>query len=227
MTLALRFTHPERRTLARSRARTLALVGGAAALGFAIISRAVAKRATLPADEKARRRATPPPNHPLRRAADVIAPVGKWHTYVPAALAVGGWLTLHGPRAGRTRREYDAAAMAIVSSALASFVLTRVFDRVLPQPPAPPGHADPNKPVFPSGHAFGPTAVGLTMAYTLSRAAVVHPGRAFLLAAAVPVITAGGRFAEERHWLSDIIGGIAGGAAVAAFSGALHEQRAV
>lgn len=63
------------------------------------------------------------------------------------------------------------------------------------------------------------------MAYTLSRAAVVHHGRAFLLAAAVPVITAGGRFLQERHWLSDIVGGVTGSASVAAFAGALHELR--
>lgn len=225
MTSAL--SHEARHSAARQRASMLALAGGAAAIAFAVLARAVARRDTLPADDTVRRRATPSPSHPLRRAADVVGPLGKWHTYVPLAIATGAWLRAQGPRAGRTRREYDAAALAIVTAALSSFALTRLFDHVLPQPPAPPGHEDPHRPVFPSGHAFGPTAVGLTMAYALSRAAVVHPGRAFLLAAAVPVITAGGRFVEERHWLSDIVGGIAGGTAVAAFSGSLHELSAV
>jgi membrane-associated phospholipid phosphatase len=205
----------------------LALAAGAAAIGFAFVARAVAKRDTLPADDQVRRRATPPPEHPLRRAADAIAPIGKWYSYVPTAVVMGGWLRRSGPKRGRARADHDAASISIVGAALSSWMLTRLFDRVLPQPPTPPGHEDRTKPSFPSGHAFGPTAVGLTAAYALSRAALVPPGRAFLLALAVPVITAGGRFVEERHWLSDIFGGIMGGTAVAAAAGAGYELASV
>ncbi len=220
-------TRDQHRRRAGLRAQRLGISAALAAAAFALVARAVARRDTASADRAATRKGTPSPGHPVRRLADAISPVGKWHSYLPLALTIGGVLRARGPRRGRARVERDAAADAIMLAGVASTVLTRVFDRVLPQPPAPPGHADPTKPVFPSGHAFGPTAVGLTMAYALSRTSLVHPGRAFLTALGVPIVTAGGRFLEERHWLSDIAGGVLGGGAVAALALAFFELRAI
>jgi membrane-associated phospholipid phosphatase len=205
----------------------LGVLASLASVGFALIARAVARRDTAATDRRVHRRATPQPSHPLRRIAAFTAPVGKWYSYVPMAVAAAATLRAQGVQRGRARAERVAAGNAIVLSALSSFALGALFDRVLPQPPAPPGQPRRTKPVFPSGHALGPTAVGLTAAYALSRAALVHPGRAFLLAVATPVVTAGGRFVEERHWLSDIVGGALAGTAVAALSAATFELGAV
>jgi membrane-associated phospholipid phosphatase len=222
----VRFDPKARRAAAMQRASNLGIAASAAAAGFALVARAVARRQTLPADVETQQKATPEPGHPSRRVASAIAPVGKWYTYVPASVAMAAWLRWRGPRRGRTRREHDAAGIAIVLASLLSFGLTRLFDRVLPQPPAPPGHEDPHKPVFPSGHAFGTMAVGLTAAYSLSRSSVVAPGRAFLSALAIPVVSAGGRFVEERHWPTDIVGGALGGLAVAGLAAAVFELTA-
>jgi membrane-associated phospholipid phosphatase len=101
--------------------------------------------------------------------------------------------------------------------------LNPAFDRWLPQPPAPPGHRSRRKPVFPSGHAFGPGAVGLTTAYVLAREGLARPGTALATALAVPLATAGGRVLVEKHWASDVLGGYLGGIAVAAACLAAYE----
>src|SRR5438132_72165 len=76
-----------------------------------------------------------------------------------------------------------AGAEAILFAGLGAALLSQVFDRVLPQPPAPPGHKHKRKPVFPSGHAFGPSSVGWTTAYVFSREGRIQAGWA-----AVPAV---------------------------------------
>ena len=109
-----------------------------------------------------------------------------------------------------------------MASALLAAALGPVFDRVLPQPPSPKGNKR-RKPVFPSGHAFGPGAVSVTAAYVLVREGFVPLGAAVPLAIAIPVITAGGKLAEEKHWASDVLGGVLGAIALAGTCLALHE----
>ncbi|MBD0320656.1 MAG: phosphatase PAP2 family protein, partial [Gemmatimonadetes bacterium] len=96
------------------------------------------------------------------------------------------------------------------------------FDRWLPQPPPPPGHP-PDRPVFPSGHAFGPGAVSLATAYVLAREGLAHPGVTFPVALAVPLVMSGARVLEEKHWASDVLGGYLGGIALSAGCLATYE----
>lgn len=70
--------------------------------------------------------------------------------------------------------------------------------------------------MFPSGHAFGPSAVSLASAYVLAREGFARPAVAFPVALMVPLVSAGGRMIEEKHWASDVLGGYLGGTAVAA-----------
>lgn len=74
--------------------RALALAGGAvvAAAAFGALARAAAQRRTAAVDEALRRRTRAPRGHPARDAAEAASPVGKWWTYLPAALAASAWL---------------------------------------------------------------------------------------------------------------------------------------
>ncbi len=206
------------------RALVLAGIAAAAAAGFGALAAAVARRDTARADEKVRKRTSPRRGHPARKAADAISPAGKWWTYVPAALAASAYVAradgASGDDAARSRR---AGAGAITLAGVVATALNHAFDRVLPQPPAPPGRPSRRKPVFPSGHAFGPTAVGLSAAYVLVREGIARPEVALPAALAVPVVTAGGRMVEEKHWASDVAGGFLGGIALAAACAAAYE----
>ena len=200
----------------------LAGVAIAATAGFAAIAAAVATRETARADEKARRRTSVRGKKKTREAADAIGPLGKWWTYIPAGVAASAFV-LHadgGDEAAPSRR---AGAGAITLSAVVATALNHAFDRWLPQPPPPPGRKQRTKPVFPSGHAFGPTAVGLATAYVLAREELASPAAAVPIALAVPAVTAGGRLVTEKHWMSDVLGGFVGGVALAAGCAAAYE----
>ncbi|HEX8276673.1 MAG TPA: phosphatase PAP2 family protein [Longimicrobiaceae bacterium] len=198
-------------------ALALGAVACAAAAGFAALATAVVRRDTARVDEAARDLTAAPPRHPARRAAAALAPVGKWWTYVPAALGPSIFLlTASGASGSRARRSRFAGAGAILAAAATATALNPAFDRWLPQPPAPPGHRSRRKPVFPSGHAFGPSSVALASAYVLAREGLARPAVAFPVALMLPLVTAGGRMVEEKHWASDVLGGYLGGTAVAA-----------
>jgi membrane-associated phospholipid phosphatase len=206
------FTHAD----VRQRAFGLSAVATAAAAGFAALTRAAARRETARVDEAIRARTARPPQNPTRKAAAAIAPLGKWWAYLPAASAASACL-LAAPAARRAgaRRSRRAGAGAVLLSGTVAALLPPAFDRWLPQPPAPPGHRSRRKPVFPSGHAFGPGAVALTAAYVLAEEGLARPGWSVPVALAVPLATSGGRVLEQKHWASDVLGGYLGGIAVA------------
>lgn len=205
------------------RALALAGVALAAAASFGLLAAAVARRKTAAADEAVREATAPPPGHPVREVAAALAPVGKWWTYVPGALGASAYL-LAAPGAreeGALRSRLGGAATLLLAGTAATGI-NPACDRWLPQPPTPPGK-EPGKPVFPSGHAFGPGTVALTAAYVLAREGVARPAVAFPVALAVPLAMAGGRVLEEKHWASDVLGGYLGAAAVAAACLAAYE----
>lgn len=199
----------------------LAGVGAIAATAFGALAAAAARRDTARADEAVRKRTRAPRGHPARDAAEAAAPVGKWWTYVPAALAASAWvLYAPGERGSLSRR---AGAGAVMLAGCVATALNPAFDEVLPQPPAPPGHESRRKPVFPSGHAFGPGAVAFTTAYVAAREGIARPGTAAVAAAAVPLATAGGRVLAEKHWASDVVGGYLAALSLSAACAALYE----
>lgn len=207
----------------------VALSAGAAvaAAGFGAVARVSARRESSEVDELVRQKLEKEPQHPIRRAARQVAPLGKWYAYIPAALA----LAAYSQRARHTgfrrpsARDRRAGSAAIVGAALLSYGLSKAADRWLPQPPAPPGHQRRNKPVFPSGHAFGPGAVALTAAYVLSRQGQVRPAAAVPIAATLPLVLAASRLVEERHWASDVVGGYLAAVAVAGGCSAVYESQ--
>jgi membrane-associated phospholipid phosphatase len=206
------------------RARLLAGVAVAAAAGFARLALAVAHRDTAPADEAVHDATALPEDHPVREAAAAIAPAGKKKMYLPAALALSACiLAAPGARAPGALRSRAAGAAAVVAAAGMARGLNPAFDRWLPQPPPPPGHP-PDRPVFPSGHALGPGAVALAVAYVAAREGVAPAAAAFPAALAVPLVLSGARVVEEKHWITDMIGGYLGAAALASTTLAAYER---
>jgi len=157
--------------------------------------------------------------------ADPLAGLGKWWSYVPAASLMSLYLIETASPKPHKRRSAIAGAEAMMLSALGAALLSQVFDRVLPQPPAPPGHRRKRKPVFPSGHAFGPGAIGWTAAYVFSREGRVQPGLAAVPAVLYPALMVSGKLVEEKHWASDALGGLLAALALSASSAALYEIR--
>jgi membrane-associated phospholipid phosphatase len=218
---------PDERSARREgsrRALGLVAVAAAAAAGFGALAAAVARRDTAAADHEVRKRTAPDRRHPARRAAKAIAPAGKWWTYLPMALGASAWVIgAPGGRTSRALHSRGAGASAVLLAASVATALNPAFDRFLPQPPTPPGHGKRRKPVFPSGHAFGPGAVSLATAYVLAREGIARPAAAFPAALALPLVLSGGRVLEEKHWASDVLGGLLGGVAVAAACLAAYE----
>lgn len=198
-----------------NRALGLLALGVAATAGFAAIARAVKRRDTAPVDRDVHEKTAVEPGHPARRAAEAASPIGKWWTYVPAAALTGGYVLV--------ARNRVAGTAAILGVACAAAAINEVFDDLLPQPPAPPGRPSPDHPVFPSGHAFGTSAVALTAAYVLSRERIARVGIVFPVALAIPTVSSIARLAEEKHWVSDIVGGHLAAIALASFTLALYE----
>lgn len=202
----------------------LGAVAAVAAVGLVALARAAARRETARADEAVREATAAPKGHPARKAAEAAAPIGKWYTYVPGALAASAaLLAVHRPEPGPERRSRVAGAGAVLLTGAAATGLNPAFDTWLPQPPAPPGHPSRSDPVFPSGHAFGPGAVALATAYVAWREGLAHPAVAFPAALLIPAVTAGGRVLQEKHWASDVLGGYLGGVALAAACVTVYE----
>lgn len=206
------------------RATALGITAAAASAGFSALAYAASHRQTAAVDEEIREETAPPPGSPVRQTAQKLAPIGKWWTYLPAALGIAGYLVATRRRNGaRGERPALAGASAVAAAGAMTFLASRAFDEWLPQPPPPPGHADRTKPVFPSGHAMGPSAVGLTAAYVLAREGRASARSAVPIAALLPLATAATRLLDEKHWASDIAGGYLGGIAVAASCLAAYE----
>jgi membrane-associated phospholipid phosphatase len=90
---------------------------------------------------------------------------------------------------------------------------------LLAQRDPPDGEA--SEATFPSGHTTGVTAEALSVAFVLSREGLASPGA---LAALLgwPLVVGVTRVYRDRHWATDVIGGWASGAAVAAASWLLY-----
>ncbi len=232
MSMLLRPRRARARSLAPRRVLALGATTTVAAAGLGALAVASSRRLTEPLDEAVREAAATPRRHPVRQAATAVGSLGKWWAYVPASAGIAAWLLTESMREAARRgprrrprvpdRDAAAGAGAIVLAGVLAAVAGPAFDRWLPQPPAPPGHASRRDPVFPSGHTFGPGTVALAAAYVLARQGRARGGVAYPLAAAVPLLFAGGRLMEERHWASDVAGGylaslMLAGSALAAF----------
>lgn len=201
----------------QNRASFFVITAAASAAAFWLLAQAVARRKTAPVDHDVHERIAVDEEHPVRDAAEGVAPIGKWRTYVPLATMAAGYVVV------KAEGHAAAGAIAIVSAAVAAALINKRFDDLLDQPPAPPGRDTPDHPVFPSGHAFGTSAVALTAAYVLSREELAPGYIAFPAALTLPVVSATARLMEEKHWLTDVVGGALAAMTLTSISLAAYE----
>ena len=207
-------------------------LGTVAGAGFALLNRSVAHRDTAAVDRKVHRKARLPESHPVRRVAEGLHPLGKWWTYVPVSALVSLVLVVSKKQELTRDPRPDtraAGAAAILGAALTAALMNQVLDDILPQPPAPPGRPSPNHPVFPSGHTFGTASASLSAAWVLTREGLAPAWVAFPVAVAWPLVSAGARMLEDKHWITDVAGGFLAALIfvsppLAMYEGARHQQ---
>jgi membrane-associated phospholipid phosphatase len=195
----------------------LAVLGVAASAGFVSVAWAIAARRTRQADGEVRMHLQEVREGVGDEVAAATNPLGKEWLHFPLAAgltALLGWRGL----------AWRYAVLPSLASAAAE-TLSRALDRVPPHRTPPPGHPNPQKPSFPSGHALETTAVALTCAYVLAREDLVPPTAAFSGAAVLAALSSGGRLYLDRHWISDTAGGTLAGLAIASGCAALYEAR--
>lgn len=202
--------------MSKRRAHELAGVSALAAGTFGAIAWATASRASAHVDRAMAPRLAARPRSRARRVAERLSPIGKWYAVGPAAAAAGALIARS---SGRT-----SAGTTIVASSVASTLLSVAFDHLLPQPPVPQNHRhEPNKAVFPSGHALLATSTALTTAYVMSRERLAGLPAVMPAAVAFSLANPALKVAVRKHWPTDALGGLVAGIAVAAGCCAVYE----
>jgi undecaprenyl-diphosphatase len=114
------------------------------------------------------------------------------------------------------RRRGHHGGSTIAGAALSGWLAVRLM-RVLihrKRPPRPPGRGPKRESTFPSGHSTELTALALAAAYVLEREQILTPRQARTLGIGLPVLIGLNRVYVREHWLTDVLGGWALGAAV-------------
>ncbi len=189
-----------------------------AALGFAAVTRAVARGRFSSFDRRAKRalhaaRGNGAPARALTTASHASAPVGKWWAYVPPSLLTA--LKVH--REGRS-----AAALTIAGTAVAAAVLPPILERFVRRRLPPPERRQPTKQSYPSGHALQTSAMAIAVGYVMRRERLAKP-RWLLPLGPLSLLAGAGRLLLDRHWTSDVIGGYCAGIALGTASAGCYE----
>src|SRR4051794_32609168 len=98
----------ENALMSQRRAQTLSMVAAGAAAAFGATAVATATRASAHVDRKVAPKIAFRARTSGRRAHDVLSPVGKWHTLMPAAIVAGAVLA--------SRRQHRAAGVGLAAS---------------------------------------------------------------------------------------------------------------
>lgn len=189
-----------------------------AALGFAAVTRAVARGSFSRFDRRAKRalhaaRGGGAPAQALTMASKASTPAGKWWAYVPPSFVTA----LKVQRQGRT-----AAAVTIAGTSVAAAVLPLILDRVVRRRRPPPERREPSKQSYPSGHALQTSAMALAVGYVMHRERLARPGWLVPLGP-LSLLAGAGRLLLDRHWTSDVMGGYCAGIALGAASAGCYE----
>jgi membrane-associated phospholipid phosphatase len=184
-------------------------------VGYGIVARAVSRRRTAADDTQLRDQIQHARQPEGEAVAEVVSRTGKEWLHIPVSALVSGMLL---------RRGAGTRAMVPLLASVSSELASRAFDRLPPNRKPPPGHPNPHKPSFPSGHANETTAVSFATAYVLAREGAVTAAPAFAVATILSIASPGTRLYLDRHWTSDVLGGWCLGGAIAAASAAIYES---
>lgn len=207
---------PAPRIRPRRAAPVAAVAAGLSAAGFAAVTTLVSAERLRVVDRRVHERLGREHGRAARRAATTIGYLGKpWaHSAVAALLAT---LVSH-------KGSLDGERAIKLSSALSS-TASRTFDWLLPHRAPPPGRRRPSEQSYPSGHTLETAAVALTAAYVLWREGLADARIATPVAVLLPLIEGTGRIYLDRHWASDVLGGVLAGVSVAALCVTGYEVR--
>lgn len=202
----------------RIRARRAAplVAAAASAAGFATVTTLVSQRRTRDFDRRVRR--------------DVGTDHSAEATAIVTALGYTGKSWVHGPAASllawyvEHRGSLDGSRAINLASTLATTV-SKTCDWAIRHRTPPPGRHKRKEQSYPSGHTLETAAVSLISAYVLWREGLADPRVAFPVAAAIPVLEGAGRIFLDRHWATDVIGGLLAGVSVAAVCASGYEAR--
>ena len=198
------------------RATPLIATAAASAAGFATVTTLVTKRRTRDFDRRIRKDVGT--NHSAESTAIVTALgyTGKSWVHGPAASLLA-WYVEH-------RGSIDGSRAINLASTMATTV-SKSCDWLLQHRTPPPGRHKRKEQSYPSGHTLETAAVSLVGAYVLWREGLADPRVAFPVAAAIPLIEGAGRIFLDRHWATDVIGGLLAGVSVAAVCASGYEAR--
>ena len=191
-----------------------AAVGGAAA--FSAVTSLVAMRRTQRFDSSIRGHIGGQHGRASRSVVSALGYSGKTWVHGPAAALLASYVKHRGSLEGS--RAINLASTLATSA-------SKSFDWALAHRPPPPGRHAPREQSFPSGHTLETAALALTAAHVLWREGITDPVVAFPIAAVVPLLEGAGRLYLDRHWTTDVIGGLLGGIAIAAVCILGYEQK--
>ncbi len=194
----------------------LLMTAAAGAAGFSLVSALVAQQKTKDVDAAFRKRIGTKHSKAAQTAVKALGYSGKSWVHGPAAALVAQYVGHRG--------SLEGSRAINLASTLAS-TASKSFDWVLRHRKPPPGRHAPREQSYPSGHTMETAAVALVCAYILWREGLADGRVAFPIAAAVPLLEGGGRLFLDRHWLTDVAGGLLGGVTVAAVCAAGYEAR--
>lgn len=192
------------------------VTAAAGAAGFAAVSTLVARQKTKSMDAAVRERVGTEHSKAARITIETLGYSGKSWVHGPLAAAIAKYVEHRGSREG-------SRAINLASSVAAT--ASKTFDWLLTHRKPPPGRHEPREPSYPSGHTMETAAVALVCAYVLWREGLADGHIAFPIAAAIPLLEGGGRLFLDRHWMTDVVGGLLGGITVAAVCAAGYEMR--
>ena len=194
----------------------IAVVSAVTLMVFADIGEDVAERSTAQVDNAVRAWFVGHQSPLLYKIALVITWIGSPAVMVLLAIGAGVWFYRRG---GRSKAGVVVAAPAV--GGLFSGIVKALYGR-----PRPPGAALLNDQTysFPSGHAATSAAVVVTLCYVLARERIISWPTAIVVGGAVPLVVGLTRLFLDVHWITDVVGGWAGGLFVAGMCAAIYER---
>lgn len=198
------------------RAVPLAATAAASAAGFATVTTLVTKRRTRGFDHRVRKDVGTRHSPEAKAIVTALGYTGKSWVHGPAASLIA-WYVEH-------RGSLDGSRAINLASTLATTV-SKTCDWALRHREPPPGRHKRKEQSYPSGHTLETAAVALVCAYVLWREGLADPRVAFPVASAIPLLEGAGRIFLDRHWTTDVVGGLLAGISVAAVCATGYEAR--
>jgi hypothetical protein len=205
----------------------LAGISIAAFTAAALVGVLAANGATREFDRACRRSMRRTRRKALERGAKALSAIGEPAAQLSLACVASLALDRRSSRARSNGRRNKAgthlAAVSPICASLSAIALHHAVKAVFhrKRPPGAWRHGN-REPSFPSGHASVATATTGTSLYAALRDGVL-PATLAPLAIALPLGVGWSRVYLDKHWASDVVGGVLVGLGIAAGAGAIHD----